>query len=695
MAVEPAPVDKILRVAVFGAGNMAMHHIRAISLQKNAKLVAIADPAIEEIRVGRDKEFPPDVSLFSDPEEMLDEVRPDVVHVCTPPETHFRLAESAIRRGANVYVEKPFALSARDAGEIVRLAEGSGVNVCAGHQLLFEEPGRKARSHMEKLGRVVHVESYFSFHPVHGSQDGRPALPPLDQLIDILPHPVYLLLHFMKSGARAEDQDPVRIRSIEASTSGNVHGTFDFRGITGHLVVTLEGRPIESYVKVVGTNGSLFADFVRGTACVHAGPGTSGIAKVIHPYSQAMQILSGTTKALTRRVLKKQKSYPGLAEIIRAFYGRLETGAPMGMTGEDIIETVAVCEEVATRLRNTEAEEHRSSVERRETMKDLLPPVDPSREGVLVTGGSGFLGKPVAAELRRGNRLTRVVSRRIPPLSSQIPGVEYAAADLAGGVPPELLEGISVVVHCAAETSGGMEAHRRNSIEATRNLIAAMGDAGIRKLVYVSSIAVLKTSRETGKPVDENTPLVGDSEDRGPYVWGKAESEKLAGEMCGTLGIGIRVIRPGALVDYQAFEAPGRLGREVGPYFFCIGRRKDRFGLCEVNRAAEIIRAYVEEFDSSPPVLNLIEPELPTHAELVDRLSNVRPDLKILYFPTFLLRLMSPGLKILQKILRPSHKPIDLYAIFAPERYDNDLVKDIVRKRNGSLRNGTADRVAG
>jgi predicted dehydrogenase/nucleoside-diphosphate-sugar epimerase len=673
MSKEPSTSRRETRVAIFGAGKMAMNHIKAISLQENARLVAIADPAIGLLNTIN--ELPRDIPVFVDPEELLSKTETDIVHICTPPKTHFDLSILALRHKANIYVEKPFTLNVIDAKKVISLGKESGLRICAGHQLLFEGPTLRAKEHMAKIGRIVHVESYFSFNPVRGSMDGKTTMSPLEQLVDILPHPVYLMLHFMKFHSHGNHSESIQIKSVNTNTCGNAHGIFHYRGTTGSLFVTLEGRPIESYIKVIGTNGSIYADFVRGTISIFAGPGVSGISKIINPYSQSWQTASGTTKSLFKRLLKKQKSYPGLFEIIKSFYNSILSGKPFDVSDESILETVTICEEVTNYLRKAETEENALAEADREKKESQLKAADTTRGGVLVTGGAGFLGRAVAAELRKRNWTTRVVSRNIPPSSKKLPGVEYAVADLGGDIPIEVLKDISVVVHCAAETSGGKEAHQRNSIQATRNILISMANAGVKKIVHISSIAVLKTCREIGRPVDENTPFVTDSEGRGPYVWGKVESEKLALNLCKELNIDIRVIRPGALVDYNVFEAPGRLGREVGPFFVCIGGRKSRMGLCDVYKAAEVIRAYVEDFANMPLVLNLNEPEPPTHAELVSRLLKTRPDLKVIYFPTFLLWLMSPGLKLLQKIVRPEYKPIDIYAIFAPEEYNNDLVK--------------------
>jgi nucleoside-diphosphate-sugar epimerase len=450
------------------------------------------------------------------------------------------------------------------------------------------------------------------------------------------------------------------------------------------LVVTLQGRPVESYVRVVGANGCLLADFVRGTVVTLPGPGTSGISKVINPYSHAWQMATKTTRALSARVLRKQKSYPGLAEIIHAFYASVRQGIDPPVSYPSILETVGICEMAHRKLKAAEAVENARADASLNQLEARLPPVDDTKGGVLISGGTGFLGKAVASRIREMNVLTRVVSRSVPPASLRVPGVEYAAGDLCRDISPDLFKGIFLVIHCAAETAGGKEAHVRNSIGATRNFLEATAKAGVKKFLHISSIAVLQSSRETGRPVDEATPLVTDSENKGPYVWGKAESEILAKELSKKLGVEIRIIRPGPLVDYEVFEPPGRLGREVGRTFVYIGSKKSRLSLCDVRTAAKVIRAYVDDFEAMPPELNLVEPDAPTRGELVLQLLKGRPDLKAVGFPFIILRAMSPPLKLLQRMLLPGRKPVDIYSAFTSETYDATLAARIIGKARKS-----------
>lgn len=668
-------IDKLkreIRVAVFGAGKMAMHHMKAIGLQKDARLVAVADPVLAKRGHALEKES--GVDLYAAPGELLEKSRPDVVHICTPPNTHADLARLALRAGANIYMEKPFVLKKKDASEIMSIAKDAGASVCAGHQLLFESPTLCADEHLRKLGRIVYIESYFSFKPVRYSSDGRTAISPLHQLIDILPHPVYLLLHFLKKNPHPAGT-LVELCGLEVSASGSVHGIVRYGDVKGVLNVTLEGRPVESYVKVVGTNGFLHADYVRGATVVIPGPGASAISKVMNPYRQSWQTSVGTTRALWKRVFRKQKSYPGLFEIIEDFYGRIRAGRPDPESDASIVETVTVCEEIGGKLEAASREVESVRLEELDRKESALSPIDPAKGGVLITGGTGTLGKAVALKTREGNIRTRVVARKIPPPANRIPGVEYSAVDLADSIPPGIFKDISVVFHCAAETVGGREAHERNSIGATRNLVQAMNSAGVERLVHVSSIAVLK---RIGGPITEDTPVDLDNEERGPYVWGKAQSERLAMDQCTAMGMKVKIVRPGPLVDYDNFDPPGRLGKEVGPWFVYIGSRKNRISLCSVPMAANVLRRYVDDFDSMPKILNLIEPESPTRVELVSILLQTRPDLKSFRIPFFALRSLSPFLKLLQRILRPKAKPIDIYAAFAPEKYDSTLAAGIM-----------------
>jgi predicted dehydrogenase/nucleoside-diphosphate-sugar epimerase len=658
----------MLRVGLIGFGKMGRHHLKAIAASSRGTVVGVADPVAspEELK----PMLPEGAIVVGSAAELFERARPDVVHVVTPPMTHADLAIQAIDAGCHVYVEKPFTPTVEEASRILTRAAARGLQVCAGHQVVFEAPALGVWEHLPSIGRLVHVESYFAFKMV------RRTITPVEQVKDILPHAVYPVVDQLRRATGIADA-PIDIAGVSINETGDTYALLRLGTVTAIVMVTLNGRPVEQYQHLIGTNGSLRADYIGGFLGRLIGPGT-GPGVLLTPYRRALHTVTGTTRGVTKLVLGG--SYPGLRTLVARFYQSIQDHTPGPLTPRSILDTVSICERIGAELDTVERAFEAQAERALRTAEALLPAPRPEAPLVLLTGGTGLLGKRIAETVRAAGFPVRVVARRVPPCSRRVPGVEYAAGDLARGLDPATLRGVGYVVHAAAETSGGKEDHRRNSIEATRALIESAARAGARGVLHISSLAVLKTSREMGRALDESTPIDGSSLTRGPYVWGKAESEMLAVRLGAELGLPVRVVRPGPLVDYTAYHPPGRLGRELGPVFVAIGPRKAPLSVCDVTTAAKVVRSYLENFDAAPPVLNLIEAPPPTRRELMDRYRRGRSDLRVVWIPAWLLRVLAGPLKLLQRVVLGSQEPVDVAAAFASERYVTGLAADVIAR---------------
>ena len=97
---------------------------------------------------------------------------------------------------------------------------------------------------------------------------------------------------------------------------------------------------------------------------------------------------------------------------------------------------------------------------------------------ILVTGGTGRLGRHVVARLRAEGREVRVLSRHD---NASEDGVEHVTADLLNGDGVDAaVDGAAVIVHCAGS--------QKRDDEVARNLVRAASRAGAQHLVYVSVI---------------------------------------------------------------------------------------------------------------------------------------------------------------------------------------------------------------
>jgi predicted dehydrogenase/nucleoside-diphosphate-sugar epimerase len=633
---------------------MGRHHADAI-LRTSDNLVTLAgfvDPdekAAEEAATARG------VTAFSDLARALSELRPDVVHVCSPPQFHGPIALECLEAGAHLYVEKPFTLTLSEAREVLDRAAASGLRVAAGHQLLQDPATHAGEALLGSIGDLRHVESYFAFKPRREVSGRRPRTP-VEQLLDILPHPTYVLAHFLEA---ATGKAPA-VRWLEATEEGSANVAVEAGSATGSLVVTLEGRPVNSYLRLVGTRGTVHLDYVRGVVMPKLWLG-SGLDKVVEPYYEALRLSWGSTRSLAARVLRRERSYPGLRPMFEAHYASIRGAGSPPVSRENILFSVDLVERVANRI-----EERTKPYER------------PTREPtIVVTGGTGFLGRQVVSALLETGEVPLVLGRRLPPGSERLEGTHYAACDLAEPESIRIPSSVHSIVHCAAETAGSWDAHQRNSVDGTRYLLEAGGAAGVERFLHVSSLGVVSLNARA--PISESAPVEADSKARGPYVWGKLESERLVAELGAQRGMKVSIIRPGPLVDPAEGPPPGRLGRAVGPMFVAIGPRGGQVPTTDVEMAGRLLaRAAAGEIEL-PEVLHLLDPVPRTRKQLIAEERGRRKGVRVIWMPWLGIRFLSGVAWALQKVLRPSRPAIKVSSAFAAPRYDTTTVASVLR----------------
>ena len=174
---------------------------------------------------------------------------------------------------------------------------------------------------------------------------------------------------------------------------------------------------------------------------------------------------------------------------------------------------------------------------------------------VAVTGAAGALGQRLLQDLAASDDIDAVVAIDAQPLTSLPPGVAGHLADLESADLKPLLEGVDVVVHLAWRlgTPGDEgDVAGRSSVEATRRLLEAAGDAGVRHLVHLSSATVYGAWPDNPVPLPETAPLRPNA--GAPLPTAKAEAERLVAEW--------RDAHPGATATVLRPAVTVGLGRE-------------------------------------------------------------------------------------------------------------------------------------
>ena len=121
------------RIAIIGMGGISAVHIASLLGENLGTIEAICDIREDRIENAK-KSIPYEVKAFSDWKKMLEEIKPDVVHICTPHYLHAEMAIEAMNSGADVYLEKPAAMNYDEGLKILEVQKTTGKKVCVSFQ---------------------------------------------------------------------------------------------------------------------------------------------------------------------------------------------------------------------------------------------------------------------------------------------------------------------------------------------------------------------------------------------------------------------------------------------------------------------------------------------------------------------------------------------------------------------------------
>jgi UDP-glucose 4-epimerase len=165
---------------------------------------------------------------------------------------------------------------------------------------------------------------------------------------------------------------------------------------------------------------------------------------------------------------------------------------------------------------------------------------------VAVTGPTGEIGKPLMSELERRADVGTVLGMARSPFDPAEEGwkkVSYRRGDILDrGALAALFDGVDVAVHLAFAIFGGREETRRINLQGTRNTFEAAITAGVKRLVYASSVAAYGFHPENPQPLTEDVPPRGS--EGFYYSHQKAELEDLLDELLLDSEVEAYVFRP-------------------------------------------------------------------------------------------------------------------------------------------------------
>ncbi len=149
-----------MRYALIGCGRISTNHIKA-AVQNNLEITAVCDVMpehMENVLKKHGLHENPLIRRYTDYRQMIQEIRPELASIATESGLHAEIALYCIENGIHVIIEKPMAMSLRDADKIIQMSEEKCIKVSACHQNRFNVAVQQLRKALEggRFGRLSH-----------------------------------------------------------------------------------------------------------------------------------------------------------------------------------------------------------------------------------------------------------------------------------------------------------------------------------------------------------------------------------------------------------------------------------------------------------------------------------------------------------------------------------------------------------
>lgn len=356
----------MLKAAIVGCGKIADAHASQILRIPGVEIVGVCDREPLMARQLMDR-FPVRRG-FADLDELLVEAQPDVVHVTTPPLSHFAIAKACLERGCHVYVEKPFTLYEEEARQLIDYANERGLKITAGHDDQFTHTARRMRSLVQSgyLGAgPVHMESCYCYD-LGASAYARALLADKQHWVRRLPGG---LLHNIISHGVARIAEYLTGESLDVVTYGFTSTALKKLGeteiidelrvilceqerVTAYFTFSSQMRPELHEFRIYGSKNGLVLNHDQETLIRLAGKRMPSYAeKFIPPVGIARQQMGNVLSNLGTLLRSDFHMKSGMKYLIESFYRSIQESAPDPIPHSEILLTVRIMDRIFSQLK--------------------------------------------------------------------------------------------------------------------------------------------------------------------------------------------------------------------------------------------------------------------------------------------------------------------------------------------------------
>jgi predicted dehydrogenase len=359
----------VLKVGIVGCGKIADSHAAQVKRIPGCEIVGVCDRELLMAQQLADRFSIK--GLYQQVTELLEDAQPDVVHITTPPQSHFDIAKTCLEWGCHVYVEKPFTVDAFEAQQLIALAERKGLKITAGHDDQFRPATRRMRTLIASgfLGEgPLHMESYYGYEisssgyagALLGDKQHWVRKLPGKLLHNIISHGIARIAEFLttdspnvitygftspqlRSVGESEIIDELRVIIAEEQRT------------TAYFTFSSQMRPSLHQFRVYGSKNGLILDQDQETLVTLRGKKFKSYAETfVAPVIMSNQYLNGFFTNLRLFAVRDFHMKSGMTNLIERFYKAITEDAPDPIPHHEILRTARIMDTIFAQLKPDE-----------------------------------------------------------------------------------------------------------------------------------------------------------------------------------------------------------------------------------------------------------------------------------------------------------------------------------------------------
>jgi predicted dehydrogenase len=360
----------MLRVAIVGCGKIADQHAEQIVHIPGCEIVGVCDR--EELMAKQLQERLNVPTRFTEVQDLLYKARPDVVHITSPPQSHYPVGKLCLEAGCHVYVEKPFTVNLAEAEGLISLAEYKNLKLTVGHNAQFSHAANRMRKLVAEGylgGPPLHLESYYCYDlgdpgyakALLGDRDHWVRMLPGGLLQNTISHGISKIAEFLNGDVPdvvAYGFTSPLLRSIGETEFVDELRVIIHDGIaTAYFTFSSQMRPSLHQLRLYGPKNGLVVDDDQETVIrVRGSRYKSYLEQFVPPWDYAKQYIVDSLGNVRKFLRADLQTGHGMRVLIQSFYRSIADGLPLPIPYKEILRTSRIMDEIFSQLssaRNT------------------------------------------------------------------------------------------------------------------------------------------------------------------------------------------------------------------------------------------------------------------------------------------------------------------------------------------------------